>query len=177
VYLSKCLEKNDIAAIRRDMNKYPVEGISDTSTDDEIISILEKFGIYLNKQAHPPSVTLVLWGTGQPKREFIWSDDLADALVFVMGKVSFKDLILDKKEIRNTHINIGTGEEISIRELSELVKKTIGFKGLIQFDPGKPDGTPRKLTDVSKLHSLGWKHRVSLKEGIEKISKWYINNE
>ena len=174
VYLSKCLEENDMAAIRRDMKKYPVEGISDTSTNDEIISILEKFGIYLNKHAHPPSVTLVLWGTGQPKREFIWSDDLADALVYIMEKVSFRDLVTDTKEIRNTHINIGTGKEISIKELAELVKKITAFKGFIEFDSSKPDGTPRKLTDVSKLHNLGWKHRVSLEEGIEKIYNWYV---
>jgi GDP-L-fucose synthase len=174
VYLCKCLEENDLPAVRQDMKIYPVEGISDSSTDADIIRKLEKFGIFRDEGNKPPVVRLLLWGTGQPKREFIWSDDLADALVYIMEKVSFKDLITDKKEIRNTHINIGTGEEISIKELAELVKKTIGFKGLIEFDSSKPDGTPRKLTDVSKLHRLGWRHRISLKEGIEKIYSWYI---
>jgi GDP-L-fucose synthase len=177
VHLSKCLEDNDFHAIRQDMKKYPVEGISDSSTDEDIIRILAKYGIIRDNPAHPSPVRLVLWGTGQPKREFIWSDDLADALVYVMEKVSFKELTTDNKEIRNTHINIGTGEEISIRELAALAKNTIGFRGQIEFDRSKPDGTPRKLTDVSKLHSLGWKHRISLNEGIAKICQWYTGTD
>jgi GDP-L-fucose synthase len=176
VHLSKCLEEKNIEAIRQDLRKYPVEGLSASATEGDIIKTLEKYGIFRNNNYQQPSVRLVLWGTGQPKREFIWSDDLADALVYIMEKVCFRDLVTNNVEIRNTHINIGTGEEISIKGLAELVKKTIGFKGSIEFDSSKPDGTPRKLTDVSKLHGLGWKHQTSLNYGIAKIYKWYISN-
>ena len=105
-------------------------------------------------------------------REFLWSEDMADACVFIMENRDFKDTY-SGQEIRNTHINIGTGVDISIKELAETIKEIIGFKGELYFNADKPDGTMKKLTDVSKLHGLGWKHSVELKDGIEKMYAWY----
>ncbi len=120
---------------------------------------------------------VTLWGTGNPRREFLYVDDLADACVFLMEKVNFADLSKGMKEVRNTHINIGTGEDLSIKELAELVKKTVGFKGDILWDTTKPDGTPRKLLDVSKLQSLGWKPKTMLEEGVRKAYDWYCSHK
>ena len=103
-----------------------------------------------------------IWGTGKPRREFLYVDDLADACLFIMNNY-------DEGEI----INIGVGKDISIGELAELIKEIVGFEGSIQYDPSKPDGTPRKLLDVSKLESLGWRSKTSLREGIEKTYEWY----
>jgi GDP-L-fucose synthase len=105
------------------------------------------------KEGGKPAVTV--WGTGTPKREFLYADDLADACVYLM-------LHYDGKEL----VNIGTGEDLTIRELAETIKEVVCYEGGLEFDSSKPDGTPRKLMDVSKLHSLGWKHSTSLKEGI-----------
>ncbi|HOW52627.1 MAG TPA: GDP-L-fucose synthase [bacterium] len=121
--------------------------------------------------------SVTLWGTGSPKREFLYVDDLADACVFLMEKVNFADLSKGMKEVRNTHINIGTGEDLTIKELAELVKKTVGFTGDILWDTTKPDGTPRKLLDVSKLHGLGWKHKMPLADGIRTVYEWYCANK
>lgn len=102
------------------------------------------------------SSDIVIWGSGNPKREFLYADDLADACYYLMLNYDEPNLI-----------NIGTGEDLSIKDLALLIKEIIGFEGELKFDTSKPDGTPRKLMDVSKLHSKGWKHRVSLKEGIK----------
>ena len=119
-----------------------------------------------------------IWGTGNPKREFLWSEDMADACVFLMENRNFSDTFsAHQKEIRNTHINIGTGKDVSIKELAETIKTTIGFEGELVFNSDKPDGTYRKLTDVSKLNGLGWKHTVELEEGINKIYDWYVQNK
>ena len=112
-----------------------------------------------------------LWGTGKPLREFMYVDDLADAIFYLMEKIEAKDLY----EKGLTHINIGTGEDLTIAELAELIKKIVGFTGGIVYDTTKPDGTPRKLMDVSRLHNLGWNHKTSLEEGIEKTYKWFVN--
>ena len=110
-------------------------------------------------------------------REFLWSEEMADACVFIMEKINFLDLINNNRsEIKNTHINIGTGREISIYALAKLIQKIIGFKGELVFNAAKPDGTSRKLTDVSKLHSLGWHHKIEIEAGITKIYNWYIND-
>ena len=115
-------------------------------------------------------------GERAPRREFLWSEDMADACVFLMQNRNFSNTYnLTEKEIRNTHINIGTGIDVSIKELAETIKKTIDFKGELVFNSDKPDGTLRKLTDVSKLHSLGWKHKVRLAKGINKLYNWYLN--
>ncbi len=124
-----------------------------------------------------------IWGSGKPRREFLYSEDMADACVFLMENRDFKDIVssrhseLDSEstEIRNTHINIGTGIDISIQELAESIKKIVGFEGKFYFNTSKPDGTKVKLTDPSKLHALGWKHTVEFEEGIRKMYEWYLN--
>ena len=124
-----------------------------------------------------------IWGTGNPKREFLWSEDMADACVHIMQNVDFKDLIdspllgdaQGRGAIRNTHINIGTGKDIAIKDLAILIKEIIGYKSSFVFNTEKPDGTMRKVTDVSKLHSLGWKHSVDLEKGIKMMYEWYIS--
>ncbi|MDD3466729.1 MAG: GDP-L-fucose synthase [Campylobacterales bacterium] len=117
-----------------------------------------------------------IWGSGRPMREFLHSSDMADACVFIMESIDFTDVAKDKKEVRNTHINIGSGEEISIGDLARLIKGIVGFDGELVFDTAKPDGTMRKLSDVSKLHSLGWKHKISLEDGIRGVYSWYLEN-
>ncbi|GAB1536509.1 GDP-L-fucose synthase [Geovibrio sp. ADMFC3] len=115
-----------------------------------------------------------IWGSGKPRREFMYSEDMADACVFIMENVNFADLTKGKTEIRNTHINIGTGQDISIKELAELIKQIVRYEGELVYNTEKPDGTMVKLTDVSRLNSLGWKHKTELEEGIRKMYDWYI---
>jgi GDP-L-fucose synthase len=114
-----------------------------------------------------------IWGTGNPLREFLWSEDMADACVFLMENINFSDLRKDESQKRNFHINIGSGKEITIRSLADLIKNTIGYNGDIVFNNDKPDGTMRKLTDVTKLRTLGWKHSVAIDEGIARLITWY----
>ncbi|SDW46220.1 GDP-L-fucose synthase [Lutibacter oricola] len=172
IHLSKCLEDNNWEAIRKDLSLRPIEGVNGGASKENIINVFEKYGI-LNKDG----VTLQLWGTGKPMREFLWSEDMADACVYLLENRNFEDIVSSKnnKEIKNTHINIGTGKEVSINELADIIKSEIGFKGNLTFDINKPDGTMRKLTDPSKLHSLGWKHNIELKEGIKLMYKYYLN--
>lgn len=166
IYLAKCLNEDNWEAVRKDLDLRPVEGISGQNTNAELLNVLNKFGIT------PQAVTL--WGTGSPMREFLWSEEMADASVFVLLNVDFKDTYShDQKEIRNCHINVGTGKEISIHDVAEKVKNEIGFKGELLWDATKPDGTPRKLTDVTKLHKLGWHHKIEIDEGIHKLYEWY----
>ncbi|MCX6170084.1 MAG: GDP-L-fucose synthase [Ignavibacteriales bacterium] len=113
-----------------------------------------------------------IWGTGKPCREFLFVDDLADAIYFLFDKINARDLYDNSL----THLNIGTGQDISIEELSKMIKRIIGFNGEINYDSSKPDGTPKKLLDVSRLHQLGWEHKTSLEDGIELTYKWYLNN-
>lgn len=116
-----------------------------------------------------------IWGSGKPRREFLYSKDMADACVFIMENRDFKDTYAkDETEIRNTHINIGTGIDISIKELALTIKKIVGYKGELHFDTSKPDGTMVKLTDPSKLNALGWKHTIELEDGIRKVYTWYL---
>ena len=219
VYLAKLIHDGDWMRIAVDLNKRPVEGITGEGLCDENIEnhennkysglsglsmlerrkkaldVLAKYGIFNNK--------VVLWGTGTPLREFLWSEDMADASVHVLLNVNFSDIIGIEKyssvhygastdgavdrnhssgrggaipklgEIRNCHINVGTGKELTIRELSELVVKAVGFEGTVEFDATKPDGTMRKLIDVSKLHSLGWTHKVEIEDGVNRLFLWY----
>ena len=181
IYLGTCLEENNWDAIKTDFNKHPIEGVDGNVTEDKILEILHKYGIYVNmpksaRTANPVSVEI--WGSGKPMREFLWSEEMADACVFIMENVNSNDittLIENKSEIRNTHINIGTGKEISIYDLVNLVKQRIGFNGELKFNLEKPDGTMRKLTDPIKLHKLGWKHKIEIEEGVNKLYNWYIN--
>jgi GDP-L-fucose synthase len=180
MHLGKCLESSDWVAIRRDLKKYPVEGINDTSAETEIIKKLEKYGIEYaeNNQQYSPrtrnQVTITLWGTGIPFREFLYVDDLAAACVYVMQHVDFKNLIAEGSPVLNTHINIGTGHDLRIKELGQIVKSIVGFKGELSWDNSKPDGTFRKLLDVSKINGLGWKEKIGLKEGITMVYNKYI---
>ena len=135
IHLAKCLNENDWEAVRKDIDLRPVEGVSGSNTDDEILEELAKFGI--------SNESVTLWGTGSPMREFLWSEEMADASVHVLLNVDFK----------------------IIRE--------IGFRGELRWDASKPDGTPRKLTDVTKLHNLGWHHKVEIDEGIHRLYEWY----
>ena len=207
VYLAKLINDNNWEAIRKDLSirpvganikengetvRYVIDGNSDEAT---ILKVLAFYGIENNKVS--------LWGTGTPLREFLWSEDMADASVHVLLNVDFKDIIGIEKyssvhygnkadgvvdrnhstgrggaipslgEIRNCHINVGTGKELTIRELSELIVKAVGFTGTVEFDASKPDGTMRKLIDVSKLHSLGWTHKVEIVDGIHRLFDWY----
>ena len=133
------------------------------------MKLLNKYGIFSDR--------VELWGTGKPLREFLWSEEMADATVFVMEHVDFKDTYQPgEKDIRNCHINIGTGKEITIARLAELIRQAVGFKGKIQFDASKPDGTMRKLTDVTKLHQLGWHHQIEIEEGVVRMYDWYKHN-
>lgn len=166
-YLANSLRNNNWVKIHIDLNKRPIEGISGRNNNDEILRILNKYGIFSDK--------VLLWGTGKPLREFLWSEEMADACVFIMEKVNFNDLAKDRNEIRNCHINIGTGKEITISDLAFLIKSTIGYDGEIQFDTSKPDGTMRKLINVSKLNNLGWRHKIEIEEGVKKMYEWYLN--
>ena len=210
VYLAKLIHDGDWASIRKDLKIRPVGAnikengetvryvIDETSDESVIRKLLAFYGIEDN--------LVRLWGTGKPLREFLWSEDMADASVHVLLNVNFSDIIGIEKyssvhygvkadgvvdrnhstgrggaipslgEIRNCHINVGTGKELTIRELSELVVKAVGFQGTVEFDTTKPDGTMRKLIDVSKLHSLGWTHKVEIDEGVKKLFEWYKNS-
>ncbi|HQH99503.1 MAG TPA: GDP-L-fucose synthase [Spirochaetota bacterium] len=137
--------------------------IDASSQGPDIITLLNHYGI---KQGSS-NVTVVLWGTGGPYREFLYSEDLADAVVFLMEEYDYQQI----GEI----INIGSGMDLPIKELAYMIKDTVGFKGDIFFDSTKPDGTPKKLLDVERLHSLGWRPKVDLKEGVRKVYDWYVS--
>ena len=208
VYLAKLIHDGDWQAIAHDLDRRPVEGISGEGFEhsyplnslnrQKVLVLLAKYGISDNH--------VVLWGTGTPLREFLWSEDMADASVHVLLNVDFKDIIgieryssvhygaaadgtVDRNnsagrggaipqlgEIRNCHINVGTGRELTIRQLSQLVVQAVGFQGTVDFDASKPDGTMRKLIDVSKLHRLGWTHHVEIEDGVRMLFDWYRNN-
>lgn len=207
IYLSKLIHDGNWDAVCTDMDKRPINpdnklqaiigkgNVDGKSPRERILRALEFYGIFDNR--------VTLWGTGKPLREFLWSEDMADASVHVLLNVDFKDIIGIEKyssvfygakadgavdrnnsegrggaipslgEIRNCHINVGTGKELTIKALSELVADAVGFEGSIEFDASKPDGTMRKLIDVSKLHSLGWRHKVEIEDGVQKLFEWY----
>ena len=207
VYLAKLIHDGDWASIRKDLKIRPVGAtipengkkvryeINADSDQLLILKVLAWYGIENNQ--------VTLWGTGKPLREFLWSEDMADASVHVLLNVDFSQIIGIEKyssvhygattdgavdrnhsagrggaipslgEIRNCHINVGTGKELTIRELSELVVKAVGFEGKVLFDSTKPDGTMRKLINVDKLHSLGWTHKVEIEDGVQKLFDWY----
>jgi len=173
------LEKSHVlpALIRKiHLAKLLSEGKNNEVVKDLGVSSIEEAKTYLNTFGVSSS-SVEIWGSGKPKREFLWSEDMADACVFLMENRNFKDTFLkNQKEVRNTHINIGTGKDISIKELAETIKKVIEFNGDLIFNTDKPDGTMRKLTDVSKLNGLGWKHTVELEDGIKKAYQWYLKH-
>ena len=169
IHLGKCLHTDNWEALRKDLNARPVEGVTGNATDNDILAILAKYGIYPGK--------VQLWGTGKPLREFLWSEEMADASVYIMEHIDFPNVRPEGNEVRNTHINIGTGKELSIKEVATLIQEKIGFDGELVFDASKPDGTLRKLTDVSKLHALGWHHKIEIAEGVELLYNWYLDKQ
>jgi len=185
MHLGKALENNNWESIKKDLNNLPIEKVNGESSKNEVINVLSQYGIIKKEN----NIAIEIWGSGKPMREFLWSEDMADACVFLMENINFTDVVNQINgtnsncdtvkhkaiEIRNTHINIGTGKEISIKELATTIKDKVGFKGDLYFNTSKPDGTLRKLTDPSKLHNLGWEHSVELKEGISKMYDWYLN--
>ena len=158
IHLAHCLKEGNWEAVLKDLNLRPVEGVNGQYSKEQILHILKKYGI--------SESGVELWGTGTPLREFLWSEEMADASVFIMEQVDFKDA--------RSHINIGTGKEITIKALAELIMKTVGYTGKLTFDSSKPDGTMRKLTDPSKLHALGWHHRIEIEEGVQRMYEWYL---
>ena len=210
IYLAKLIHDNNWDAIQIDMDKRPINptaklaleigesNIDGKESQERILKALSFYGIEDNK--------VTLWGDGSPLREFLWSEDMADASVHVLLNVDFKDIIGIEKyssvfygvksdgevnrnnsegrggaipslgEIRNCHINVGTGKELTIKFLAEMVVKTVGFEGEVCWDSTKPNGTPRKLIDVSKLHSLGWQHKIEIEDGVERLYEWYRNS-
>lgn len=162
--LGKYLKNNDWAAIRNDFEKLPVEGVNGSFSNDVILKVLAKYGITQNGN----DVSVTLWGTGSPMREFLHVDDMADASVFLL-------LNYDAPDTTPSHINAGCGEDITIRDLAMMVKQITAFDGEIVWDETKPDGTPRKLLDVSRLAEMGWKPSVALSEGIKRVVQNYSN--
>lgn len=168
MHLAKMLNEGNISGVRADLRRLPVENCDESLMSDEAIFVLlDKYGI--------SGDALRLWGSGRPLREFLWSEDMADATVHVMLNVSFDQLKGENPEVRNCHINIGTGRELTIAQLAEIVQDTVGYKGRIEWNADKPDGTMRKLCDVSKIHSLGWKHTVELTDGVRMLYDWYLS--
>ncbi|MDP3301639.1 MAG: GDP-L-fucose synthase [Sulfuricurvum sp.] len=151
-------------------NLYGIGDNFDLHTSHVLPALLRK--IHEGKLANTPSVEI--WGSGKPRREFMYNEDMADACIYLMENRDFKDTYSTTNEIRNTHINIGTGEDISIADLALLIKNIVGFTGELVYNTSKPDGTMVKLTDPSKLHALGWKHKVQLEEGIRRVYAWYL---
>jgi GDP-L-fucose synthase len=160
--LAKYLEDGEFAKAAKNLDiKY--------ESDDQVAEYLAKYGIVRSDGGF----ALRVWGTGKPYREFLHVNDMAEACVHVMNTVDFADLTKGQTEIRNTQINIGTGTDSTISELAHLVKDVVGFKGAIEFDSTKPDGTFRKLLSVDKIHGLGWHHKIELEEGLKETVAWY----
>lgn len=185
IHLGKCLEEGDWEAIRRDFNRYPVDSINGDSDLKTILEKLNKYGVKLSDENYlsidkdkipwSGKVDVSIWGTGTPLREFMYSDDMAEACVFVMENVSIKDIVslnqkVDEPDCNTPHfINIGTQEEISIKELAYKIKSIVGFNGEIVFDSSKPDGAMRKTTEISVLKKLGYKHKYNLENGLKEF--------
>lgn len=160
MHLAKLLNENRYDELLNDLNMPNL---------DEALVYLNKFGINEN--------SVEIWGDGTPTREFLHSNDLAEAALFIMKKINFKDLIDNSQEIQNTHLNIGPNKNITIKELATLIKEIVGFKGDLTFNANRPNGAMNKLTDCSKIHSLGWKHKINLEEGVKMLYQWYKNGE
>ena len=161
MHLAKLLYRQDYPALYRDLERFGNNLLGGSSDSPVLITgHLSGFGI------HPDRV--VLWGSGQPEREFLYVDDLSAACVFLMENYDAKDV--------GEFINVGTGKDIPIRELAEMISGIVGYDGSIEWDKTKPNGTPRKLLDISRMQGKGWRADTSLKKGIEKTYKWYVNN-
>lgn len=180
IHLGKCLENNDWDNIRKDLKAHPIEQITYTNSKEEILNILSKYGVTIQNN----KASVEIWGTGKPMREFMYSEDMAAACVFMMENVdilqinSFTPEPIDPKDPRKIHfVNIGTGIEISIKDLALKIKETLKYKGDIHFNTEKPDGTMRKLTNVDLLHGLGFKHTIELDQGIDLMYNAYLRKQ
>lgn len=156
--LGKFLMENNMDALRADLTKRPIQGVDGSFSMDVIMDVLKKYGI----TSENGTATITLWGTGSPMREFLHVDDMADASVYLLVNYNAPDTL-------PSHVNAGCGVDLTIKELSEIVRNTVDYKGQIVWDTTKPDGTPRKLLDVSKLNSLGWKPSITIEEGIRRV--------
>ena len=165
MHLGKCLDNNDWGAINSDLDKNPVEGITGSSFENDKVRVLRKYGV----SAESSGVVVTLWGDGTPMREFLYSEDLAEAAIYLMENTGHSSLA-------EGFINIGSGTDISIKELSDLIKEITGFTGTIKWDTGKPNGTPKKLMDISLIERMGWKRKYSFIDGIKKYYSWYLNH-
>jgi len=193
IHLGKCLEEENWTGIRKDLNNNPIDKINGDSEENVILDILKKYGIQIveesslngietmhGKQNAIRKISVNVWGTGVPMREFMYSPDMAEACVFVMENVDINDIInlnqsLTQSDYHAPHfINIGTGEEISINELAFKIKKLTGFRGEIVFDASKPDGPMRKATDMRQLKKLGYIHKFDLDAGLEETYANYL---
>ena len=149
-------------------NLYGFNDNSNLQTSHVLPALIRKF--HEAKTSDSESVTI--WGTGSPKREFLFVDDLAEAVKFTLENIEAKSLY----DLEISQLNVGTGEDLTISELADTIKKIVGFEGSIIYDSTKPDGTPRKLMDVSRINNLGWKHKTNLEEGIKKTYEWFLEN-
>ncbi|MCU4173532.1 GDP-L-fucose synthase family protein [Carboxylicivirga sp. N1Y90] len=172
MHLGKLLMTGDWDGIRKDFSLRPVENVDGDSTKELIVEILNKYGISLVDNV----VNIELWGSGLPKREFLHADDMAAACLYIIDQIDFDDVSKELDEVRNTHINIGCGEDLTIEELAQTIKKIVGFNGNLKWDSSKPDGTMRKLMDVSKLSKLGWKASITLEKGISDVYNQYSHH-
>lgn len=166
IYLCKLLETGDFTGVAKNL------GLGNTS-EAQVFEAVAKYGIVKDDVG----ITLKVWGSGKPMREFLHVDDMAEACVFVMNNVNFSDLTAGATEVKNTHINVGTGSDVAIGDLAHMVKDIMGFNGNIAFDPSKPDGTMRKLLSVDKLNKLGWTHKIQLEDGLKRTIDWYIESK
>lgn len=167
LHLAKAFKAGDFETVRTDLRARPVEGVDHTASEEEITALLNRYGIFADR--------LELWGSGRPLREFLWSQDMADASVHILENVDFADVCGEGPDVRNCHINIGTGIEHTIGQTADLAAKAVEYDGEIRWDATKPDGTMRKLCDVSRLRSLGWRHKVELEDGVGMLYDWYLN--
>ena len=158
LHLAKLLEQGKKEAVIQNL---------EVSSFEEAQNHLDSFGINAER--------VTLWGTGKPLREFLHVDDMADACLHLMQHCDFKDVRSNNTEVRNTHLNIGTGKDISIADLALMIQKIVGFSGTLFFDTGKPDGTMRKRTDCSRINKLGWTPKKTLEEGVREVYHWYSN--
>ena len=191
MHLAKLLENGDFEELTRVYKRElavvssQLSGTNNSTTqqpdNQQLTDWLGKSGISLSSDRCPPTagkrnVTLALWGTGSPLREFLYSDDLAEACVFLVENGNYADMAFaDDSGTVQSHINVGSGKEVTIKELAETVKEVIGFDGEIAWDLSRPDGTPRKLMDSSRINALGWKPSVSLKEGISRAYQDFLS--
>lgn len=171
IYLGKCLEEGNWEGIRNDLRNIPIDGVDQNASEEQIVDVLHKYGI----KRENGNVLIEIWGSGTPVRDFLWSEDMADACVYIMENRDFSDCIENNTEIKNSHLNIGTGVGVSIKELAYIIKDKAEFSGDFFFNKAKLDGTKKKVTDVTKLSLLGWRYKTEINEGVSKIFDWYQN--